>query len=204
MLLSVLKTLMVSKEFDTFRLVGGTALSLYQGHRMSEDIDLFTDAPYKSVDFKAIDDFLRANYAYVHTSDDTIIGMGKMYFVGESKNNFVKLDLYYTDDFIEEAVIIDGIRMASVAEIIAMKIDVVSRIGRKKDFWDLHELMNDFTLNEMLILHEKRYPYSHDEALIKTNFSQFSNANDDFDPKCLRGKHWDVIKLDMTEFAQNI
>jgi hypothetical protein len=68
----------------------------------------------------------------------------------------------------------------------------------------LNELMNDFTINEMLALHEKRYPYSHDEALIKANFSQFSNANDDFDPKCLRGKHWDVIKLDMTEFAQNM
>lgn len=36
----VLKTLMVTKEFDAFRLVGGTALSLYKGHRLSVDIDL--------------------------------------------------------------------------------------------------------------------------------------------------------------------
>lgn len=49
-------TLMNSKEFDQFRLVGGTALSLQLGHRLSVDIDLFSDAPYGSIDFKAIDD----------------------------------------------------------------------------------------------------------------------------------------------------
>ncbi len=50
-LLSILKTLMVSRPFDDFRLVGGTALSLYRGHRISVDIDLFTDALYGSIDF---------------------------------------------------------------------------------------------------------------------------------------------------------
>lgn len=37
---------MATKEFDVFRLVGGTALSLYRGHRESADIDLFSDVPY--------------------------------------------------------------------------------------------------------------------------------------------------------------
>jgi Nucleotidyl transferase AbiEii toxin, Type IV TA system len=45
-LLSILKTLMAAKEFNAFRLVGGTALSLLRGHRESIDIDLFSDAPY--------------------------------------------------------------------------------------------------------------------------------------------------------------
>jgi hypothetical protein len=40
LLLSILKRLMLAKEFNTFRLVGGTALSLYRGHRKSIDIDL--------------------------------------------------------------------------------------------------------------------------------------------------------------------
>lgn len=46
LLLEILKILMGAKEFKDFRLVGGTALSLYRGHRESVDIDLFTDAPY--------------------------------------------------------------------------------------------------------------------------------------------------------------
>ena len=34
------------EELNSFRLVGGTSLSLQIGHRMSVDIDLFTDAVY--------------------------------------------------------------------------------------------------------------------------------------------------------------
>ncbi|WP_428985335.1 nucleotidyl transferase AbiEii/AbiGii toxin family protein [Sphingobacterium oryzagri] len=36
---------MESSVFASFRLVGGTALSLQLGHRLSVDIDLFSDAP---------------------------------------------------------------------------------------------------------------------------------------------------------------
>jgi hypothetical protein len=35
---------------------------------------------------------------------------------------------------------LDNIRMATSEEITAMKIDVILRGGRKKDFWDVHEL----------------------------------------------------------------
>ena len=49
---STLITLMESSVFESFRLVGGTALSLQLGHRLSVDIDLFSDTPYGSIDFK--------------------------------------------------------------------------------------------------------------------------------------------------------
>ena len=39
---STLDRLMEMEEFRPFRLVGGTSLSLRYGHRMSDDIDLFT------------------------------------------------------------------------------------------------------------------------------------------------------------------
>lgn len=42
-LLKVLKRLMDTKEFEKFRWVGGTSLSLQRGHRFSVDIDLFTE-----------------------------------------------------------------------------------------------------------------------------------------------------------------
>ena len=43
----------------------------------------------------------------------------------------------------DDIVLMDNIRLASVAEIIAMKIDVIIRTGRKKDFWDIHEIIFD-------------------------------------------------------------
>lgn len=62
---SVLLQLMQEPLFDTFRLVGGTALSLQAGHRLSVDIDLFTDSLYGTIDFERIDAYLRNNFAYV-------------------------------------------------------------------------------------------------------------------------------------------
>ncbi len=202
LLLSILKTLMASKEFNEFRLVGGTGLSLYRGHRESVDIDLFTDESYGSVDFGKIDSFLRANFQYFDASNNDIIGFGKSYFVGESENKSIKLDLFYTDEFIDAVTIIDDIRLASVDEIIAMKLDVIQRGGRKKDFWDIHELMDDYTVEKMFALHEKRYPYGHDKVVLKSNFTKFENADGDFDPICLRVKHWDLIKVDMIDFIK--
>ena len=202
-LLSTLRKLMASEVFAQFRIVGGTALSLQRGHRTSVDIDLFTDDTYGSKDFRVLDNFLQTVFPYVSTNDYAEAGMGKAYFVGENKEKCIKLDIFYTDPFIEPALIVDGIRMASVEDIIAMKMDVISRGGRKKDFWDIHELMNEYSFDAMCALHKKRYPFSHDKKLLKTKFTRFTQADEDFEPLCLRGKHWEVIKLDMIDFVQS-
>ena len=200
-LLSILKKLMGSNEFNAFRLVGGTALSLHRGHRLSIDIDLFTAASYGSIDFDALEKYLRNNWQYIDTLDIIPVGMGKSYFVGLSKDDCIKLDLYYTDGFITDFQLIDGIRLASVDEILAMKVDVIGRGGRKKDFWDVHELMEEYTLPEMLHLHKTRYAFSHNHQQLIDKFTDFSQADNDFDPNCLRGKHWEIIKLDLIEFV---
>jgi hypothetical protein len=96
---------------------------------------------------------------------------------------------------------IDGIRLADVDEILAMKVDIIGRGGRKKDFWDVHELMEEYTLPEMLNMHKTRYPFSHKPQLLLDKFTNFSQADNDFDPNCLRGKHWEIIKLDLLEFV---
>lgn len=56
---STLEHLMTIENFAPFRLVGGTSLSLRYGHRMSDDIDLFTDAEYGSLDFHKLQDILK-------------------------------------------------------------------------------------------------------------------------------------------------
>lgn len=198
----ILKILMAAKEFNAFRLVGGTALSLLRGHRKSVDIDLFTDAPYDSIDFGAIYTFLCNEFSYVDTIDYNVIGLGKSYFIGNSEEDCVKLDLSYTDKFIQEIILLDGIRLATVEEIIAMKIEIISRGGRKKDFWDIHELIDDYSIGQMFALHKQRFPYNHDENQIRSNFSNFQIADDDFNPICLKDKHWEIIKLDMIDFAK--
>ncbi|MBZ4192622.1 nucleotidyl transferase AbiEii/AbiGii toxin family protein [Niabella beijingensis] len=194
-----LHILMKATEFDSFRLVGGTALSLQLGHRISVDIDLFTDAPYGSIDFKRIEEFLEGTFKNVDSFSGAQPAIGKSYSIGPDPENNIKLDVYYTDAFIQPPKIEDDIRLATPEEIIAMKLDVVQRGGRKKDFWDLHELLSAYPINTMLVLHQQRYPYSHDKALILRNFTDFSIADEDFDPICLNGKHWEFIKEDIED-----
>src|SRR4029077_3795404 len=163
---------------------------------------MFTDAPYRSIDFERIDTFLRSKFTYVDSHDSIIVGMGKSYFIGKSKMDSIKLDVFYSnDEFIQEPLVIDGIRMATTEEIIAMKMDVIQRTGRKKDFWDIHEVKDEYTLMQMLELHEKRHQYTHDAELIKKNLEDFSRADGDLNPVCLRNKKWGLIKLDIIDFA---
>lgn len=199
LLKNTLTGLMKDDLFQSFRLVGGTSLSLQLDHRMSDDIDLFTDHPYGSVDFLAIDKFLRGSFRYVSGLANAPVGVGVSYLVGAGKDEVVKLDLCYTDPFIQPPLQIGPYRLATVEEIVAMKIDIVQRKARKKDFWDIHEFLSSFSIAQMIALHEKRYPYNHDEALIRTNFTGFSRADQDFDPFCLKGKYWELIKLDITQ-----
>ncbi|MDQ8051544.1 MAG: nucleotidyl transferase AbiEii/AbiGii toxin family protein [Pedobacter sp.] len=195
---------MQSSIFDSFRLVGGTSLSLQLGHRMSIDIDLFTDAPYRSIDFDLIDSFLKDNFNYVDGSMGMLVANGRSYAVGGSKTDNVKLDINYTDTFIQQPLVIDGVRLATIDEIVAMKMEIMQDAGRKKDFWDIHEVLDQYSITRMIELHEQRYPYGHDGNLILRQLQNFKKADNEVDPECLRGKHWELIKLDIVETLNHL
>ena len=198
---NVLQEIINEPIFKPFRLVGGTSLSLQLCHRMSIDIDLFTDAEYGSIDYKAIREFLEIKYPFCVSRSLENVAFGTNFVVGNSITDCVKIDLYYTDDFIEKPIIIEDIRMATANEIIAMKLDVVLRGGRKKDFWDLHYFIDTISLEEMISLFKKRYPYNDDFTKIKKQLVNFEIADTEFEPICLLEKTWEIIKLDFYEFV---
>lgn len=186
--------------FLPFRLVGGTNLSLRFGHRISDDIDLFTDAEYGSIDYKALEFWLQYAFPYFDNPFKVdSIGLGKMYFIGRSSQAAVKLDLMYTDSFFSPAETIDGIRLATLDQIAAMKIQAIATGGRKKDWWDLHMLLKYYTFEQMLDLHKRWQPWTHDRAQILERLIGFEDADNQPDPKCLLGNYWDLIKLDIIE-----
>lgn len=200
---SSLEKLMSLEEFSPFRLVGGTSLSLRYGHRMSDDIDLFTEAEYGSLDFHHLQEVLRREFPYCYGDCGDVVGFGTSYIIGNSKDDAVKLDLFYTDSFIRPEEGYNTIRMASVDDIVAMKMDVISRGGRKKDFWDLHLLHNDYSIERMLSLYEERYPYGASREECVAGLTNFKVADGDPDPICLENKVWQLIKLDFTEWTGN-
>lgn len=201
LLWNTLQKLMEIQELHSFRLVGGTSLSLQRGHRESIDIDLFSDAPYGSIDFGKIESILRVTFPYFSSSSE-LVGLGKSYFIGNTEDDLVKLDLFYTDPFVFPLIMEQKVRFASVQEIAAMKFEVVGQGGRKKDFWDIHELLESYTLNELIGFYLKRYPYNLSKEELMKKIVDFSLAEDDFTPNCYRGKIWELIKLDLEELVE--
>lgn len=201
LLKSALLDLMQQPEFAPFRLVGGTALNLHLGHRMSVDIDLFTDAPYGSIDFLEQEAYLKQHYSYYWKSTHGMSGaLGGSYLIGKTEEDSLKLDLYYSmDPFIQPAHEEDGLRLATVEEIAAMKMDVVHRGGRKKDFWDLDEILESYSLADLIALHKIRHEYTHNTTEILEQLTNFSQADTDFDPDCKKGKVWELVKYYMME-----
>jgi len=88
--------------------------------------------------------------------------------------------------------------MATVEEIIAMKLEVINNKGRKKDFWDIHLFLENYTFEQFIELYEKRYPYGNSKT-IKQQLLDFELADNDFDPICLLNKEWELIKYDFVE-----
>jgi predicted nucleotidyltransferase component of viral defense system len=154
-----LQKLMKSDAFNDFVLVGGTALSLQLGHRMSADIDLFIAKDYGTIDLEHVKYALEVNFPYIErleTLNET--NPGYTLYIGNSKVENIKLDLFYTDNFIAPVIVQDNLRLASLKDIAAMKLQAIVNSKRKKDFWDIHELLEHFSLKELIQFGLKRNP----------------------------------------------
>ena len=186
-----------------FRLAGGTGLSFQLGHRISEDIDLFTDADYGSINFMEIAAWLESNFNYFDCNDKTGKGFGIFSFVGNSENKSIKLDLLYHDNFINPPVIYNNIKFAKLPDIAAMKLEVIANAGRKKDFWDLSALLDKYSLEETFTFYKAMYPYNDINNVI-SSLSDFERADEDEDPICLMNKAWELIKIDINEAVDKL
>jgi len=209
-LLHVLDRLMQMPCLNDFRLVGGTALSLLRGHRRSDDIDLFTYKEYGSISFNDIEEQLKLEFPVVLNNDDNFPALksldnnyGLHLFIGD-QNTPIKVDLLnWNDDFLFPFQEMENIRLATIEEIATMKLDVISRGGRKKDFWDLSEILETHLLSSLISLYEKKYPYYEVQLVIK-GLTDFTIADDMPDPICFKGKHWELIQQEMKQEVQRL
>lgn len=161
-LLSILRKLMASEVFKDFRLVGGTALALQRGHRRSVDIDLFTDMDYADMPVATMREYLEKTFP-VHKGTESMDmpAWGYHIFLSEGKEPPIKVDFFYTEPFIFSAIEEEGLRIADQREISAMKLGVIgSQIYRQKDFWDVHELLESYSLSDMMQWALERAPYT--------------------------------------------
>lgn len=149
--LSVLERLMHLKELKDFSLVGVTALALKYGHRTSVDLDLFYNKKFEQ---QPIINSLIKKFGKGYGTESKYTRWGIFCYIEQIKVDIV----YYPHPLIADIEEIEGIRMYSDADIIAMKLNAILGRGTKKDFWDLYELLQHYPLKDMIPFHEKKFP----------------------------------------------
>ena len=66
-------------------------------------------------------------------------------------------------------------------DVIAMKLGAISGRGAKKDFWDVAELLNHLTLEQMIQLFKVKYTNS-DPGYAVRSLTYFDDADEQIDP----------------------
>jgi predicted nucleotidyltransferase component of viral defense system len=178
---------MTLTSLQPFSLVGGTALSLRYGHRSSEDLDLFT---HKKINHIQIIEALRSTFhdRFVYKQQQTQFGI--FCFIDN-----IKVDIIHFPHLpiaaIEEE---DKIRIYSSADIAAMKIQAILGRAKKKDFWDLFELMQHFSLQQLIDWHKQKYPSQMLAISIPHAITYFVDAEESVTPVSYKKQTWPEVK----------
>lgn len=147
--LDLIRALMSDTKLQAFFLVGGTALSLKLGHRISIDIDMFSD---KEFDAESIGAHLKGKYGL---TDDQVIKNGAFGFIDQVKVDFIS----HRYPLLKPMEVIDGIRMLSLEDIGAMKLHAIVQNGsRLKDFIDVYYLLEKIPFGLLSKAYCQKYP----------------------------------------------
>jgi Nucleotidyl transferase AbiEii toxin, Type IV TA system len=182
--LGLLESVMVDDVFSNFRLAGGTALSLQLGHRLSIDLDLFTNEPFEQNDLA---DHLRIVYGFEmdFIANNTIKG----------ELNGVKLDfIAHRYPWILPDVHYDNIRLATIEDISAMKLNAISGNGtRLKDYIDVAWLSTKMSFNDMA----KNFAlkYGNNPVMALKSLSYYDDVNFNEPIKMMKGNAFDWIPI---------
>ena len=184
---SLLKKLMAIPSLQPFSLVGGTALSLRYGHRSSIDLDLFF---HEKIDHTTIENELRMEFGSVFVYESGHKNFGIFCYIQKVKVDIV----YYPHLPISAFDEVDKIRMYSSNDIAAMKIQAILGRAKKKDFWDLYELLKNFTLQQMMDWHKQKYPNQMLAISIPNAITYFVEAEDSETPVSFKNQTWNTVK----------
>lgn len=196
--LSLLKELCSLPFLKNFGLVSGTALSLKYGHRLSIDLDLFSFEVFENEPL--VEELKRhfGNRLKIRTSPPWF---GIFCFIDEIKVDIVR----HPHPLIGQVETIDGIRFFSNQDIMAMKIQAILGRGKKKDFWDIAELLQHYTVSDFIKNHKEKYNTQNLLISIPQVMVYFQDADEDEDPVSLKGQTWKKIqKIIQKKIAEHL
>lgn len=179
---------LLSKFKDNFYLAGGTALALHLGHRDSIDFDFFTadefdvDKLLQNVERVFSEHKVRA----VQEEEDTL----SVVIDNEIRLSFFRYPYRLIEPLIEES----HLKIASIADIGAMKLAAVVSRATMKDYFDIFYILDKFSLAQLISICKKKLP-SLDENLIRKSLVYFDDVpQEKLNFKTNNPPSWDDIK----------
>lgn len=174
---------------SSWYLAGGTALALQVGHRVSVDLDFFTEE--KDFSVEEMERLLMSSGEWT----TTLIERGTLYGIFEgAKMSFIAYPFFHPS---EDRLRCGAVTLASPEDIAAMKIVAVSQRGKKRDFIDLYWLaQNRISLGDAIRLSVERYPDQHHSLphFLKS-LVYFVDAEEDPMPNVFFSVDWKTVKV---------
>jgi hypothetical protein len=173
-----------------FYLAGGTAVALHLGHRRSVDFDWFAPRfPCQPVDLR--ESLAAHGIALEPTAlaEQTVHGR-----IGGVKVSFLEFRPPLLEPLVEWPDV--GCRLASCADLAAMKLLAVTQRGTKKDFVDVHALSRRMPLARMLECYQSRFGVT-DTSRILAGLCFVDDAEAEPMPVMLVPLDWETVKRDL-------
>ncbi len=142
--LTILSDLPMMQDFV---LVGGTGLALYLNHRLSEDLDFFSN---KDIDINQIIIVLNENFASIKTM--TISKNQIELLLDNVKVTFCYQNNSLLDNY---ELLIGNTKLAHIDTIISMKILTVFLRAKLRDYYDLYIYTKKYDLSNLIELGNK-------------------------------------------------
>ena len=138
--------------YENFHLVGGTALSLQIGHRISDDIDLFTKEKLDREKMLRYAQSIHKNVEILNDSESIY----QLYFPHkELKIDFVHYPYELLDPLVKTE---EGLHIIGKNDIAAMKMSAAGTRGYEaKDFVDLFYLLKEMSIDTVIENFKKKY-----------------------------------------------
>jgi len=165
-----------------FYLTGGTALSaFYLQHRLSYDIDLFTEK--EEVDQKLVEAFLKTispQLSVVQIKRSQFMGLFSYTLVYEDGDE-LKVDFsYYPFPRIQEGINFKKLKIDSVYDIAANKIHTIFTKPRSRDYLDLYFIMRKYKypLNKLIIDAKAKFDWHIDKVTLASQFLRVKDVDE--------------------------
>jgi hypothetical protein len=184
---SILERLMRLEALQPFSLVGGTAFITPLWSSTSADIDLFN---HEKFNYEPIVKALKKEFGKGYSVESKTVRWGIFCYLDGIKVDIV----YYPHLLISSIEETNNIRMYADEDIIAMKLNAILGRGKKKDFWDLYELLHHYSLKEMIGFHETKFPEQNLLITIPQAITYFIDAEESEDPISLKKQTWKTVK----------